>query len=312
MPRSASGLTAGSRIGSRQAVGKLLYGTSSWSEPSWVGPFYPEGTRPGAFLTHYATQFPVVEADVTYYRVPDQAMTQRWRERTPPGFLLCAKFPRTIVFGGEGRKPDPDAVLEPDRVAKDTADFLEAMGVLGDRCGPLVLQFPYFNRTAFPEAGPFLDRLDRYLDALPDAFRYGVEVRNRGWIGRPLLDLLKRHGAALVLVELPYMPHPASLAKRLDLVTTDFLYARLIGDRKATEAKTKTFDRVVLDQTASLNRWADLLQRVAARVPRTFVFANNHYAGHGPATIRDLAKLVGSPPPRGPKEEGVRGQQKLF
>ena len=62
-----------------------------------------------------------------------------------------------------------------------------------------------------------------------------------------MLALLARHRAALVLVDIAYMPHPAELAQRLDLVTTDFVYARLIGDRKAVEAKTKSFDRVVID-----------------------------------------------------------------
>ena len=273
-------------------MGEVVYGTSSWSAPGWVGPFYPEGTKAGDFLQHYATQFRAVEADVTYYRVPDQGMTQRWRERTPPGFLLCAKFPRTIVFGGEGPRPDPEGVLAGDRARQDTEEFLAAMGVLGDRCGPLVMQFPYFNRAALAEPGPFLDRIDACRGTLPRTYRYAVEVRNRWWVKGPLLKILRRHEVAFVLVEIGYLPHPASVAERFDLVTTDFSYARLIGDRKAVDERTKTFDRVVLDRGAGLRRWAPLLRRIAERVPRTFVFANNHYAGHGPATIRELASLV--------------------
>ncbi|MGQ0614942.1 MAG: DUF72 domain-containing protein [Planctomycetaceae bacterium] len=273
-------------------MGTLLYGTSSWSEKSWVGPFYPEGTAPGDYLTHYATRFSTVEADVTYYRVPDKRMVAGWDRKTPEGFLLSAKFPRSVVHGGEGATPDPEALLLPAKVDKDVDRFLEAMRLLGPKCGPLVLQFPYFNRKVFSGAGEFFERLDPFLAGLPDAFRYGVEVRNRAWIGEPLLALLKRHKTALVLVELAYLPHPADLAKELDLVTTDFLYARLIGDRKAVEEKTETFDRIVLDRHESLERWAALLKKLLRKVPRAFVYANNHYAGHGPATIEELAALV--------------------
>ena len=46
-------------------MGRIHYGTSSWSEKSWVGPFYPDGARPAEFLTHYAEQFETVEADNT-------------------------------------------------------------------------------------------------------------------------------------------------------------------------------------------------------------------------------------------------------
>jgi uncharacterized protein YecE (DUF72 family) len=289
-------------------VGELRYGTSSWSEASWVGPFYPAGTAPADQLAFYATRFDTVEADVTYYRVPDARMVAGWRRKTPEGFLLSAKFPRAVVHAGDGPRPDADTLLVPGRVGGEVERFLAAMGALGDRCGPLVLQFPYFNRQAFPAPGPFLERLDAFLAHLPPDFRYAVEVRNKAWIASDLLDLLRRHAAALVLVDMNYMPHPTDLARTLDLVTTDFVYARLIGDRKAIEAQTKSFDKVVVDQGARLGRWAELLKTVGERVTRTYVYANNHYAGHAPETIRQLQALVGGAetpgrgtrPPRGP------------
>ena len=63
----------------------------------------------------------------------------------------------------------------------------------------------------------------------------------------------------------------ASLAERFDLVTTDFVYARLIGDRKLVDGKTKTFDRIVIDQSESLDRWAELLSDLSEHVPRAAV-----------------------------------------
>ena len=269
-------------------TGTLRYGTSSWSEKSWVGPFYPEGTATGDFLTEYARHFDTVEADNTYYRVPSAKMVDGWADKTPDGFLLAAKFPRSVVHAGDGPRPDAGKVLEPEHCGEDTARFLEVMGRLGDKCGPLVLQFPYFNKSAFAEPGPFLDRLDAFLTELPAGFRYGVEIRNKNWVGEPLLEILRRHSTALVLVDLLYMPHPKELADRFDLVTTDFVYGRLIGDRKAVDDKTDTFDRIVVDQSKRLDGWAELLETLMDRVPSGFVYANNHYAGHGPATIRDL------------------------
>jgi uncharacterized protein YecE (DUF72 family) len=142
----------------------VLFGTSSWSERTWEGVFYPTGTPPAQYLTHYATQFATVEADSTYYRVPSRKMVAGWAEKTPAGFVLSAKFPRSIVHAGQGERPDASAVLMRDRVWPDVERFLDAMALLGPKCGPLVLQLPYFNQTAFPTVEPFLERLDVFLE----------------------------------------------------------------------------------------------------------------------------------------------------
>jgi len=271
---------------------RFRFGTSSWSESSWVGPFYPEGTKPADFLSYYATRFDTVEADVTYYRVPGREMVRGWERKVPEGFTLSAKFPRAIVHGGDGPHPDARTLLSPQRTARTTETFLETMSLLGKKCGPLVLQFPYFNKKAFAEPGPFLALLDAFLSRLPEGFRYGVELRNKAWLTWELIDLLRRYKVALVLVDLLYMPHPAELAKDLDLVTSSFVYCRLIGDRKKIDSLTDTFDRIVLDQSSRLRRWAKLLQQLTTETTEFFAYANNHYAGHGPATAEQLAELV--------------------
>jgi uncharacterized protein YecE (DUF72 family) len=260
----------------------LIYGTASFSEKSWVGSFYPEGAAPRDFLGLYAARF----------RIPRASMLQGWVQKTPDEFRICAKFPRTIVHAGEGRRPDPEKILTGEEARRETDEFLEVMRLLGKKCGPLVLQFPFFARDLIAR-GEFLERLDQYLGGLPKDFRYGVELRNRGFVCDPLLHILRRHAAAFVATELPYMPHPSELAGEFDLVTTDFFYGRLIGDRKAVDDKTKTFDRIVIDRSDSLARWAELLQGVRGRVEDVYVFANNHFAGHGPATIRDLVARLG-------------------
>ena len=71
-------------------VGDLLCGTSSWSERTWEGVFYPTGTPPAQYLTFYATCFPTVEVDSTYYRVPSRKLVAGWAAKTPAGFVLAA------------------------------------------------------------------------------------------------------------------------------------------------------------------------------------------------------------------------------
>lgn len=282
-------------------MGVVRLGTSSWSEKGWLGSFYPNGLPAEKFLGHYATRFPAVEADVTYYRVPSERMVLGWERRSPPGFRLCAKFPRSIVHAGRGSKPDGEKVLHPQHAASDCRAFLAAMETLGERAGPLILQFPYFNKSAFAGLDRFLERLEPFLAQLPTDRAFGVEVRNRQWICEPLLEVLRQAGVTLVLADLPYMPHPDSLPSDMDLLTSDRIYVRLIGDRKLTNALTSTFDAPVVDRQQRLERWADWLVPMCARVRETYVFANNHFAGHGPATADALGKLLAA---RGVDPEG--------
>ena len=145
---------------------RFLYGTSSWSEKSWKGVFYPAGTKPGDYLTYYATQFDTVEADNTYYAIPAPKLVEGWKRKTPEGFTLSAKFPRSIVHGGDGPRPNGERALALEHVHRDLDEYLSVMSLLGSRCGPLVIQLPYFNRSAFPNLEAFLERLEPFLDAL--------------------------------------------------------------------------------------------------------------------------------------------------
>jgi uncharacterized protein YecE (DUF72 family) len=270
---------------------RVRFGASSFSSKDWVGPFYPPGTPPGDFLAVYARRFDTVEIDATYYAVPAARTVEGWARKTPEDFLIAAKFPREIVHGGEDARPDPARILAPDATYPVRDRFLAVMSRLGPRLGPLVIQFPYLNRRVFAQADPFLERLDRFLGDLPDGFTYAVEVRNRAWVAPPLLDLCRRHHVALVLVDQAWMPHGDEVEKKLDPVTSDLVYIRLLGDRKAIEAITTTWDREVMDHEDRLRRWSALLVRLLERGVPSFVYVNNHYAGHAPATLERLQRL---------------------
>jgi uncharacterized protein YecE (DUF72 family) len=267
-------------------------GTSSFSEADWVGPFYPPGTRPVDFLTYYAKRFNTVEIDATYYAIPSERTVDGWRLKTPEGFLIAAKFPRSIVHGGKAAKPDPEVILVPDATYSARDRFLEVMSRLGDRLGPLVLQFPYLSKAVFESADKFMERLDSFLSDLPGGFRYAVEIRNRNWLSEQFINLLRDHNIGLVLVDQAWMPHGDEVEKKFDPITTDFSYIRLLGDRKEIEAITKSWNKEVIDRGERLERWAEMISRLVEREVETLIYINNHYAGHAPTTSERLHDLL--------------------
>ncbi len=248
---------------------EILIGTDSWSKDGWNGTLYPKGTPGDQLLREYAKHFKTVEADTTYYRAPKKDVVKAWADQLPDGFVMAAKVPRKIVVGRDAPAPDVEKLLNRDAFPNYLDYFLAGIAELGAKAGPLLFQFPKFSKKVFPEAGPFLDRLDAYLAGLPAIFRYAVEVRNPEWVAPPLLAVLKKHRTALALAELDAFPATE--------VTADFVYVRLIGDRKKMEAMTESFDQPVVDRAADVARWGAALTPVQAN--RIYVYAGDYYAG---------------------------------
>ena len=272
-------------------AGLIRFGTSSFSTPDWVGAFYPRGTRPADFLRYYATQFNTVEVDATYYGVPPSSAIEKWRRVTPENFLISAKFPREIVHGGRGRVPDRDVLLSKE-VLPIRDEFVEVMRGLGPRLGPLLLQFPFFSKDVFPAAAEFWDRLDRFLNSMPKDIQVAVEVRNSELVNATASEICRSHGAGLVMVDQAWMPHGDEIPADVDPVTASFAYIRLLGDHKEMDKLTRTWEKEVVDRSPRLARWAEFLAAMLEREVPVLVYANNHYSGHAPATLRTLMTMV--------------------
>jgi uncharacterized protein YecE (DUF72 family) len=93
----------------------------------------------------------------------------------------------------------------------DLKQFLDTMDLLGPKLGPIVFQFPLFNRGMFRDRRDSLDRLVPFLRKLPGAFKFAIEIRNRDWLDVEFADLLRNHKMALVLQDRSWMPRPAEL-----------------------------------------------------------------------------------------------------
>lgn len=239
----------------------LHLGTSGWSYKDWVGPFYADGSAPKDFLEIYSQHFHTVEIDSTFYGTPRQEYVRRWRATTPDDFQFSAKFPKEITH--EKSLVDGE---------KEVTEFLKTMELLGNKLSVLLLQFEYgFKPDQF-------ENLSAFLPTLPDCFRYALEIRNKKWLGRNFFELLRDNGVAFTLVDHPWMP-------RLEDVTSDFTYIRWLGDRRTVP---ENFSEVKIDRSKEVEWWAEVINKFLIDDVTTFGYVNNHFAGHSPATVRQI------------------------
>lgn len=261
--------------------GRLHFGTSGWDYPDWVGPFYAPDTPKKAFLERYATRFATVEIDSTFYRMPTRATVARWVERTPDGFLFSPKVPQEITH---------EKLLVD--VGDATRRFVDALEAFGTRLGVVVVQLRYFRKAEGITSELLAERLAPFLELFPSSMKVALEVRNKALWSTPVLSLLRSKERGLVWIDHPWMDGPERVGPRPDLAPAPFSYVRLLGDREAIERRTTSWGEVVVDQSDRLEQWAILLARTLEAGRDVWVYANNHYAGHGPATIGDLVARI--------------------
>ena len=194
-------------------------GTCSWADETLTKVWYPKNVRSGeARIRHYAERFDTVEANSTYYRLPDAEIVANWAERTPDGFTMHVK-----AFGLMTRHPvkveslpedlrDVMPVDERGRVDRPPRElraevfrrFHRALEPLRERgkLGGILLQFPSY--VVYKPIS--LDYLAWAVEQL-DGDEALVEFRHRSWLDEENRDqtlaFLESIGATYVIVDAP-------------------------------------------------------------------------------------------------------------
>jgi uncharacterized protein YecE (DUF72 family) len=161
----------------------ILVGTSGWSYKEWKGSLYPADLPADEMLRHYATRFPSVEINNSFYRIPKEKVLMEWADQVPGRFRFVLKASRRITH--INRLTDGDDSL---------GYFLRTVNVLGERLGPTLFQCP-------PSLRKDLSLLQAFLAKVPRTWRAALEFRHRSWFDDEVYDALRAHDVALVGVE---------------------------------------------------------------------------------------------------------------
>jgi uncharacterized protein YecE (DUF72 family) len=178
-------------------------GCSGWNYASWKDEFY-EGKPARLWLHQYAQYFDTVEVNNTFYRLPLKTSVARWVQETPPSFVFAVKASRYLTH--VKRLTDLGGGIQ---------RYYERLEPLSrsPKLGPVLWQLPAnFRRDD--------ERLGAALGALPPG-RHCFEFRHASWFVEPVYELLRAHGAALVIGDRPEVKE-----FQTHELTTDWTYVR--------------------------------------------------------------------------------------
>jgi uncharacterized protein YecE (DUF72 family) len=163
---------------------RLLAGTSGYAFKEWKGSFYPEGLKDDGMLSYYATRFPTVEINNTFYRLPKENVLLDWASQVPESFTFSIKASQRITHF---------ARLKPE--SKDTLQYmLQNTSLLGEKLGPTLFQLP-------PNMKKDLERLKTFLEFLPHGRKFTFEFRHSSWFDEDVVDALRAKDVALTIID---------------------------------------------------------------------------------------------------------------
>ncbi len=282
-----------------QFPSNLFVGTSSWSSPDWCGSFYPENLPASEMIACYSQKLRTVEIDATWHMMPTTAMVDAWKSRTGPGFVFSAKVPKTITH---------EKYLE--NCEAELIEYTTVMSRLGEKLGPMILQFPYVAKGKDPEeyltGADFLSRLRRFVPLMSREFQWGIEIRNSKWVGPDLLDTLHGRSISLVFIDYYTMDPLPRLAQRRGVFTAPFVYIRFLGNHKEMDAavtqaqeageRNRPWESLIVDRTEQMKQWLPSIKAAVSRQVPVYVYFNNHYAGYAPGSVELFSQLYGAVP----------------
>ena len=295
---------------------RVLVGTAGWTDRTLTasGVFYPRGiSTPEERLRFYASRFPLVEVDATYYSLPTRGMAERWLERTPESFTFDVKAHALLTghateikrlppelrdampgsLAGRARVYAKDLPAElRDEIWRGFIDALEPLRSSG-KLGAVLMQYPPWFGPGTRNREEIVAAQERFGDV-----PFSVELRNASWFaGRGAertLQFFEDHGIPIVMVDEPQgmrssvPPVEAVTSPRLALV-------RFHGRRADTwEARGAPVSQryCYLYERAELEQWIPRIERVSSRAAETHVIMNNCYANYGTTNAAEISVLL--------------------
>ncbi len=287
------------------AADKLFVGTSSWKYEGWLHQIYsPERYHTkGRFsakrfeqecLVEYAETFSIVCGDFAFYQFPTAAFWKKLFDQVPAPFQFAFKVPEEITLpvfpslpryglrAGRGNRN----FLSPETMQTQLLDLLRPYA---DRVALLIFEFGASIGRAFDGVNSFAEALSTFLAALPDTFRYGVEIRQAQFLEPDYFRALRENGVAHVFNSWTEMPDIDEQVNDSEAFTANFTAARaLLRPGRAHENSVRMFSpyREIKEPNAEV--WAalrNLLIRAKKRAEPTFIFVNNRLEGFAPGTV---------------------------
>jgi uncharacterized protein YecE (DUF72 family) len=286
----------------------ILVGTASWTDKSLLqSGWYPPGTSSAEDrLKFYATQFPLVEVDSSYYFLPRKSTSELWAERTPKNFTFNVKAFSLLTQHPTKVEALPRDIPPPKdkkRVYLKDLDehdinfvwevFLAALHPLAEahKLGAILFQFPPWFTIKKDNKQYILECAKRV-----EPWRVCVEFRNPTWLSddnkEETLEFLEAYDLPYVCVDMP-QGFRSSVPPVVASTSPDLAVMRFHGHNDEKWESGSVQERFAyLYSKNELRKWVPKLEQLAEESATTHVLMNNCHSDYAQRNAQQLAAML--------------------
>lgn len=164
----------------------VYVGFPTWNKTKLTN-FYPKGTKDE--LVYYSTQFNAIELNASFYRIFPKPQFEKWRDKTPEGFMFFPKVVQNVSHWG--RLKDTENVVD---------EMIYAIEGLEEKLGRVFLQM--HNNFAPKD----FDRVVKFVEHWPKRIPLAMEFRHADWhsdktVAEELYQLLEKHRISNIITD---------------------------------------------------------------------------------------------------------------
>lgn len=264
----------------------ITIGLTGWSNHPLIAPNRQRR------LEDYASHFPFVEVDTSFYGIPSAKSIESWIDKTPEGFQFIPK-----AYGAMTLHKEWDKEFDHLEELFDTFKVRFYPMVQQKRIKAFLFQFPpffHFNQKNIQ----YLNTVSELMGTLPVA----IEFRHPSWFSKEnrkeTMHVLRKNFFIHTVVDQPQTPGN-SVPALFDVTNPKLAFYRLHGQNysgwlNASDTSNWRETRTLHDYSnEELVGIAENAQKLKESANEVAVIFNNNSGGHAAKNAKELKNIIG-------------------
>lgn len=267
----------------------LIYiGVTGWGDHDTL---YPDRVKQSDKLAHYASHFPIVELDASFYAVQPKKNIEKWIRSTPDSFKFIAKAYQGMTGHDRGNNPyETEQEMYEDYIAS-ILPLYEA-----GKLAMILFQFPPWfevNKENIVKLRHIKDRIGN----LPAA----LEFRHQSWFypqyKDKTLNFMAEEGWINTVCDEPQAGE-GSIPLVLQSTTTDAALVRFHGRNtygwnRSKDKNWREIRYLYRYSTEELKELVHCLRKLERHSKNIYVLFNNNSGGDAADNAKEMMQLLG-------------------
>lgn len=270
-------------------MGEIFVGVTGWGDHDSL---YDHTVKPGDKLLAYASHFPIVEIDSSFYAIQSQKNYEKWNKQTPENFGFIVKAYQGMTLHERSEKRDEYSLEDTFNAFLDSIDPIRK----ANKVKMILFQFPPWFDCTKQNVNYIRWCRERYPNET-----LAVEFRHNSWFTEQMqphtIKFLEEEKLINSICDEPQIGK-GCIPIVPSVTHPDYSLIRFHGRNRAGWVNNGQADwRAVrynyrYNET-ELKEWVNIIQQLKAETNQLHILFNNNSAGDAVPNAKQLIEMLG-------------------